>query len=322
MKIGLDSFSLHPLELDTFAQLDFAARHGFEGLHGGFSLDADPGRLTDVRAYADSLNLYTEADVGNINPCLAACSAEELMASSARRVEKAAACGWHEIHCLLGNGEERYTMSIPWTRQLTLAAELIQSLRPVLRDCGSRLNLETHGDTTTFELIRLIEAVGEDVVGICLDTANVFCHAEDPLLAARRAAPYTHMTHVKDAIIFFIDTGVRRQTLPVGRGAIPWPDLLSALATYAPDLHLSIEDHKWFFEAHIFDQDWLALHPDLTRDELARVARIAWQCQQRIASGELLDPYVYEGIPYKDEVEQRLTSGLASLQKFYRDLNV
>ncbi len=93
--------------------------------------------------------------------------------------------------------------------------------------------------------------------------------------------------------------------------------MLPILAEHAPGLHLSIEDHKWLFEAHIFDEHWLDLHPDLTREELARVVRIAWQCQQRIASGALPDPAAYEGIPYKDEIETRLEAGRAHLRRIF-----
>jgi len=316
MKIGVDSFSLHPLELDVFGQLAFAARLGFEGLHGGVDLDEGIERLADVRAEAACLGLYTEVGLGIINPCTADCSREELQARVTRQIEHAAACGWHELHAVLGSSKERFSSTVPWTRQLESAAELLAALTPVLRAHGSRVNLETHGDATTFELVRLVEQVGPAYAGICLDTANVLCHAEDPVLAADRAAPYTHMTHIKDAIMFFTETGLRRQTQPVGRGAIDWPAVLPLLAARAPGIHLSIEDHKWLFDANIFDERWLAFHPDLTREELARVVRIAWQCQQRIDTGDLVEPARYETIPYKDELEERLTIGQKNLRRY------
>ncbi|NLF37835.1 sugar phosphate isomerase/epimerase [bacterium] len=322
MKLGIDSFCLHPLDLDVFGQMAFARRHGFDGLHGGISLDDDDARLADIRAYARQHGLYTEVDAGLINPCCSDMSRDDLITRTTRRIERAARHGWREIRAALGNGDERYTMPVPWTEQLEQSDALIRALGPVLRASGCRINLETHGDTTTFELIRLIEHAGPDILGICLDTANVFCHAEDPVLATRRAAPYTHMTHIKDAIVFFIDTGLRRQTLPAGRGAIPWETVLPALAEHAPALHLSIEDHKWFFEAHIFDEHWLSLHPDLTRDELARVVRTAWLCQQRIASGAVPDPAAYEAIPYKDELETRLETGRDYLRRIITRLGL
>ena len=52
----------------------------------------------------------------------------------------------------------------------------------------------------------------------------------------------------------------------------------------------------------------MALHPDVPRDEVLMLLKLAWQCQQRIARGELQDPLAYEAIPYGDEMEQRLAS--------------
>ena len=56
--------------------------------------------------------------------------------------------------------------------------------------------------------------VGADVVGICLDTANVMLRLEDPLEAARRLAPHVVMTHVKDAALLFHEAGLRWQCRP------------------------------------------------------------------------------------------------------------
>ena len=72
---------------------------------------------------------------------------------------------------------------------------------------------------------------------------------------------------------------------------------------------LSIEDHKWLFEFAIFDPWWLSLHPDLTCEELAQVVKLVWQCERRIAAGELPDPAEYEAIPYLDQMEERLHFG-------------
>ena len=204
-----------------------------------------------------------------------------------------------------------------WTRGLAwwLAAREARALRvlagvaPALKDRGSRINLENHGDTTTFELVRLAEQVGPEQVGICLDTANLFVFAEHPVDAVRRAAPYVHMTHTKDAIVFFCDSGLQRQGRPVGQGCIDWETILPILGEHEPGLQLSIEDHKWFFYAHVFQDEWLAQQQDLSRDELARTLRLAWQTEQRIRTGALKAPMEYEKTEYADEMEERLSSG-------------
>ncbi len=191
------------------------------------------------------------------------------------------------------------------------------TLQPVLRTHGSRINLETHGDVTTFELVRLVEAVGEEVLGICLDTANVVLHGEHPLAAAGRAAPYTHITHCKDAIVFFVEHGLRRQTLPPGEGMIDWNALVTELTDHQPDLILNIEDHKWFFDAEIFEEHWIQSHPDLAPEELLQFLKMAWHCSQQIAQGVRRDPQAYETIAYGDEMEARLIAGREHLSRLF-----
>ena len=313
MRIGLDTYTIHCLNLDPFQMLDYLKKHDLEGVQFGgirwLSNTLDTGKLREIRSHADNLGVYSHVSVSTCNPYLVNGSLDDHIENLTMEIESAASCNWHELHSSLGGGNERYEHPIPWTQHLADSAELIKRLGPVLRHHKSRINLETHGDTTTFELARLSEDVGTDIAGICLDTANVLCHAEDPVLAVRRAAPYTHLTHTKDAIIFFIDSGYRRQTVPAGKGELDWEAILPILAEYSPDLPISIEDHKMLFDFHVFDSDWLSLHPDLTREELARVMQIAWKCQKRILNGDLPDPEAYEKTPYADEMEDRLHTG-------------
>lgn len=326
MRVGLDIYTIHSLGLDPFQTLDYVKEHELEGMQfggvRGFSSALDPGKLREVRAYADNLGLYSHVSVSTCNPYLVQGPLEDHLERLKQEIEAAAGCGWHELHSSLGGLEPRYEHPVRWTQHLADASDLIRKLGPVLRQNKSRINLETHGDTTTFELVRLVEDAGPDIAGICLDTANVLCHAEDPALAARRAAPYTHLTHTKDAIMYFIDTGYRRQTLPPGNGVLDWKVILPILGEYSPDLPISIEDHKMLFDFHVFDPHWLSLHPDLTREELARVMKLVWECQKRIQSGELSDPEEYEKIPYVEELEARLHAGRDYLKGMIHDLGL
>jgi len=313
MRVGLDIMAIYPLELSPLEMLDYCCENGFAGIQFGgvrdLSQNLDSGELKDVRARADELGLYSHVSVYPLNPQPAGKSIDEVVEELAVQVEAAAACDWHELHSSLGGPVERYEHSVPWRQQFADAAEVLHRLAPALRDNASRINLETHGDTTTFELVRLCEDAGPDIAGICLDTANVLCFAEHPVDAARRAAPYTHLTHAKDAIIFFCDEGLRRQGRPAGQGCLDWDAILPVLAEHEPNLPLSIEDHKWFCNAEIFRDEWLAGQADLSRDELARTVELAWQVQKRMSSGELPDPDEYEDIPYADQMAERLAYG-------------
>ncbi len=327
MRVGIDTFTLRDLNLDPFQQLDLINSWGLEGAQfgglRGLSPGLDAGRLREIRARADELGLYSHVSLSaSCNPHVANMPLDDLRRMLTEEITAAASCGWHELHCSLGGVEERYVHPVPWKQHLSDSASFIRSIGPVLRQHHSRIDLETHGDTTTFELVRLIEDVGPDIAGICLDTANVLCHCEDPLEAARRAAPYTHLTHVKDAIGFFTDLGFRRQTLPPGKGALDWEHILPVLAACSPALPLSIEDHKWLFDFNCFDRHWLSLHPDLTTGEFADIIRLVWRCQKRISAGELADPEEYEKIPHVEEVEIRLRGGAKYLKRLIGKLNL
>lgn len=327
MKVGVDTFTLRDLKLDSFQQLDYIQKLGLEGAQfggvRGLSPTLDRGALQAIQARAKELGLYTEVSVSvTLNPCTVGKPEDEHLRLLTEEIEMAASCGWHELHGSLGGGDERYLHPIPWTRHLAESAIFLRKLGPVLRQQGCRIDLETHGDCTTFELVRLIEEVGPDCVGICLDTANVMCHCEDPTTAIKRAAPYTHLTHTKDAVVYFSERGYVRQTLPPGRGAIDWAVVLPVLAEYSPNLPMSIEDHKWLFYFHCFEAQWLALHPDLTRDELARFMQMIWRCHQRRQAGELPDPEEYEKIPHVEEVGERLKFGCDYLKGLIRRLGL
>ena len=80
-------------------------------------------------------------------------------------------------------------------------AAALREQKPMLRDFGVILAIETHFEFTSFELLRLFEmcgAVPGEYLGICLDTMNLLTMLEDPVLAARRLLPWVVTTHIKD----------------------------------------------------------------------------------------------------------------------------
>jgi sugar phosphate isomerase/epimerase len=309
MKVGIDTFSISGLKLDEFGQLEWIKKHGFAGAQFG-CLGTDVKKLKEIRSHADSLGLYSHVSINSPNRHLGSASHDEVVARIGREVEAAAECGWREFHSTLGADGNRYRhSSVSWEKQVQDSVHVLTGLRPVLAERHCRVNLEPHFDATTFELVEIAERVGPDICGICLDTANVMLFGEHPVEAAKRAAPYTHLTHIKDAILFFSDKGLMRQTFPPGRGALDWEKVLAALFEYEPDLPLSIEDHKWLFGAEIFEEWWHREQRHLSRCELAMTVGIAWREQQRINRGERPDPYEYEKIPHLDELEERLHSG-------------
>jgi sugar phosphate isomerase/epimerase len=345
MKIGLDQYTIHHLPLDARGVLDFAVERGLEGVQFGsplqLSATLDPDELRSVRAEAEDHGLYLELGIPSVNPHQAAPHLRAVGETYPGRLEEliraAALTGVVALRTFIGAQSRalpdsvvrrmedlRYDSARPevsWDQQLADSTEVLRRLAPVARESGIRIALETHLDATSFQLLRIIESVGTDVVGICLDTANLMLRMEDPLEATRRLAPHVLMTHTKDAALLFHETGLRWQCRPCGQGTVPFPEILEFLAAHSPDLNLSIEDHAGLFELPIYERDWIETFTDLTPAELALLLRRAWASGRRLSTRRPEDPEVLETIPWAERVLPRLDASIRYLQDLRDELS-
>jgi len=325
MRVGLDVFTIRDLGLDAYQMLDCAEQNGFEGVQfygvRWLSESLDVGKLRDVRAYADSKNLYSYVSVSMVNPVTHAGGFDDLKRRIEDEIAAAAAADWRELHSAINGSTERYDHPVPWPVHVDQCVMLINSLRPALERHGARINMETHGEAT-FDVLNVIERTGTHLAGVCLDTANTLVNAEDPVLAAKRVAPYTHLTHTKDGVVAFCDEGVVRQGKPPGAGSVDFEAILPILGKYSPHLPLSIEDHKWLFTAKIFDEEWMSKNPEIGAYELGQFVKLAWQTQKKLMGGEMPPLDEYEAIPYAEQMEERLAFGRDYLNGLLEKLNL
>lgn len=269
MKIGVDGRKIPgaadrtPVEI-----LGYAHDLGMEGVYFRTVLDISPtldrGLLREVRQEADRLGLYLQMGLGKVNP-YAAAEAPEIrrlgdgdytrgMLRMLEACREGADCGELWVACCNYQPDlpgyyaiDRFRTDAPWADQLVAIEKFLRLLAPAARDLGCHLNMETHEEITSTEVVRLVESVGPDVMGITFDTANVLVRGEDPVAAARRVAPYVRATHLRDSILRRTDTGLTRTFSPCGLGVIDWAGLLGALLEQVPDLDASIEpaDRRW-----------------------------------------------------------------------------
>jgi sugar phosphate isomerase/epimerase len=328
MRIGCDGRKIpEAAKRGPIGSLEHAASLGMEGLFFRTVFELSPtldaGELADVRARADALGLYLETGLGKVNP-YATPEAPEMRAAGdgdivlgfRRMMEACAAIGCRELWVATANYQSRYSgrfrydrfrTDVPWCEQLHATERFLRRLAPIARDLGIHMNLETHEEITSFEVVRLVEAVGPEVMGIVFDTANVLQRAEHPVWAAQRVAPYVRQSHIKDALLQMDAEGVDFQLRTCGQGVVDFRAILPILAAANPDLNLSIESAQADedrasptprMQAHIFDPDWLAGHPDLTLDEYAAFVEMVRAYGARIASGEIPDRETYAARPF------------------------
>jgi sugar phosphate isomerase/epimerase len=74
----------------------------------------------------------------------------------------------------------------------------LREILPELRTAGVTLALETYEQVASSELVALVEAIDDPLVGICLDPANTVANLELPADVTKRCEPYVKNWHVKD----------------------------------------------------------------------------------------------------------------------------
>jgi 3-oxoisoapionate decarboxylase len=111
---------------------------------------------------------------------------------------------------------------------------LLKEVVPELRERNIILGIENHDRFRAQELADIMEQVGDDRVGICLDCVNSMGAGEGLEWVARILAPYTVNLHIKDFSIarFPHQMGFTIRGTPAGTGMLNLPWLLDLLAPY------------------------------------------------------------------------------------------
>ena len=125
----------------------------------------------------------------------------------------------------------RYSPQPVLADQLRRIESNVQSLLPLAADLGVTLALEPHMDYRFAELVPIVEAVASPNLRLVLDVASPLAVTEDPLDAARLAAPYVVATHLRDMrvqALTEIATGALFHT-PIGEGHVPVDRILDIL---------------------------------------------------------------------------------------------
>ncbi|MEN0119078.1 MAG: sugar phosphate isomerase/epimerase family protein [Agrobacterium cavarae] len=350
MRLGIDSQKLPEfVKRGPLASLDLVKELGLAGLFFPIVLDMSPtldkGALRDIREKADELGLYLESGVGKINPY---CSAEapefraigdgDVILGFTRMIEASASIGCRELWISPGNfkseyrgrlANDRFRTDVTWNEQLLAIEKVLLKLAPVARANGVHLNMETHDEITSFEILRLIEKVGEDCMGVVFDTANGLQRGEHPVYAARRVAPYVRQTHIKDAYVGRAPGGLDFQTRPVGHGIVDFATIVPILAAANPDLNLSLEVAASVEDKprkanprqciEIDDPAWRAAHPDLDVEELDAYLSLISAFEKHVAAGEIPDWETYEATNYGYPSYEKQAYGFDAAITFIRN---
>jgi len=199
--------------VELFQICDYAPLDGFT--------DA---QLRETRAVADDLGMVLELGTKGIAP-------EHL----ARFLDTAG---------VLGASLLRSMVYAPASRPSLPEAEAwLREALPAFEAAGVTLALETYEQIHSRDLVALVEQIGSDALGICLDPANCVANLEHPLDVIARCAPYTRNLHVKDFAFSRRDgwVGFTYSGAEMGTGRLDYDALIAAVRPEARGINRVVE---------------------------------------------------------------------------------
>lgn len=165
-------------------------------------------------------------------------------------IEAANFLGTKVIRLVAGSFRDRDEARQP---QIERLSEVLKDLVEMTAVYDVVLGMENHQDFMADEQLEIIERVGSDYLRVTLDTGNNVRLFEDPVEVARKLAPYTVATHIKD--VAATGKGSPKNwrsfwpSVPLGRGIIDLPEIIRILREndYRGSLNLEIDllDEKW-----------------------------------------------------------------------------
>jgi sugar phosphate isomerase/epimerase len=158
------------------------------------------------------------------------------------------------------------------TPELGEASRQLAAVLPAYRSAGVTLGLETYEQVSAADTVRVIDELGTDHFGVCLDPANGIGSYEMPQDTIARTAPYVVNVHVKD-FDFARREGGQGFTVTgraLGEGALDLDGMLAALTTHGRDVNLILE--HWV-PAAADDERTIAVEREWTRRGMAELLR-------------------------------------------------
>ncbi len=324
-KVGIDSYGLKPLGLSPFELLEWAVINEADGVQfseGGAAGTAAPdkGLLEDLRSYAAENGLYLEWGGGQHIPLdLATGKKRDILAVNRRAAAEARLLGVDTVRSCSGGLMRWRKDSRPTEELLRLSAASLREQKPMLREHGVILAIETHFEFTSFELLRLFDMCGAapgEYLGVCLDTMNLLTMLEDPPAATERLLPWVVTTHIKDGGLLLTEDGLVSFTAEAGSGVIDLAGILEKLSASPRHLTLSLEDHGGDFPIPIFDREFLARFPDLTAAEMAGLLRLAAATRSLKERGKMA---VLDRDRWPEKCERRVKNGLRAVRRLVEE---
>jgi sugar phosphate isomerase/epimerase len=258
MRLGISSFTFpwaiggidndHPISMTAFELLDKARELGADVLQIADNLPIghlSNEELSQLRTAADALGIALEVGTRGI-----------ATANIARFLEIATILGSPILRIVIDTKDHEPTMD-----------EINSLLAPFavqFRNLDIKLAIENHDRLTCAQFNEIIDRLGDDWVGICLDTVNSLGAVEAPNTVVPALAPRAINVHMKDFEIVRSNgqMGFTVQGTALGQGRLDVQEVIAAVGGPKRDITSVIElwtpRQSTYEETVALEESWAA----------------------------------------------------------------
>lgn len=197
--------------------------------------------------------------------------------------------------------------------QLRLVRANLEALPGAAGSAKVRINVKTHEDLASPEILALVQELDPAVFGIGLDVANLVVRGEDPVAVTRALGPHIRMTHLEDAVLFPVPHGYRRRLRAVGEGVFDWEAIVGHLLE-AGVRDFTLEQHRGKFDTPVFDRSWFAHEAHLDAAGLGQLARLGVATHDGVARGLFPALADWDDEPGPAELRRQLLHSASTLR--------
>src|SRR5262245_5918775 len=179
----------------------------------------DEAALRDIRSHADRLGIKLVLAFGSVCPSSRSFNAQlgTLDEQVGRALKASQIFGASCMRCILGGDPERAQIEM----HIDTMIKAVRAVRSRIVDSGIKLAVENHGgDLQAREMKMMIEAVGRDIMGVCLDSGNPVWMLEDPHMTLETLIPYAETSHVRDSAVWQVPEGIAVRWVNMGDGNV------------------------------------------------------------------------------------------------------
>lgn len=175
--------------------------------------------LKQIREHGDRLGIKLILAHGSVCPSSRSFNAQlgTVEEQMGRALRASQTFGAKSFRCVLGGAPERPQIDM----HIESMVKAVRGMRTRIQDSGVKLAVENHGgDLQAREMKMMIEEVGKDIMGVCLDSGNPVWMLEDPHMTLEMLIPYAETSHVRDSAVWRVPEGIAVRWVNMGEGNV------------------------------------------------------------------------------------------------------